>query len=425
MARARQLLAPRRRAQPLAQQSAAGGAAAAVEQPQQGWCRLAAQRGEQLEVASRPGVEQHAVGASFDLQLDDVGQATPLGLLGVAQQRGRRGVGARQLAGVERVELGHAELGAQLGLAGRSVELPRRASGQRHAVQFQRERQVLRPKYFGRLDACQPGLELVGGAFGQAQRAVREHQPGQADARRAPRRGRRHGQQCAVGALVEQAVVDSRAGRDDALDAALQRPLRARHVADLFADRHRFAQAHEPRQIGVERLRRHAGHHDRVPGRLAAPRQRQVEQRRGALGVGVEQFIEIAHPVQQQDVRVFGLDAQVLLHHRRVTIEVLRRRGGGWVRVVQKGPRQVGRGDRRREPTLCVTSTAAARAPGGVRSRWSRGRPASIRDSRCRAAASGCPCAGAWSWCRARCPDSRACSCESPRRSRSRRRGSR
>jgi len=40
------------------------------------------------------------------------------------------------------------------------------------------------------------------------------------------------------------------------------------------------------------------------------------------VGVVVEQFVEIAHPVEHQDVGMFGLDAQVLLHHRRVLGEV-------------------------------------------------------------------------------------------------------
>jgi hypothetical protein len=40
---------------------------------------------------------------------------------------------------------------------------------------------------------------------------------------------------------------------------------------------------------------------------------------RGALGVFEEQLVEVAHAVEQQHVRMLGLDAQVLLHHRRVS----------------------------------------------------------------------------------------------------------
>ena len=39
---------------------------------------------------------------------------------------------------------------------------------------------------------------------------------------------------------------------------------------------------------------------------------------RGALRVVVEDLVEVAHPIEQQRVGVLRLDAQVLLHHRRV-----------------------------------------------------------------------------------------------------------
>jgi hypothetical protein len=59
----------------------------------------------------------------------------------------------------------------------------------------------------------------------------------------------------------------------------------------------------------------HAGHHHRLAGRLAALRERDVEQARGLLGVTEEQLVEIAHAVENQRVRIPGLDGEVLLHH--------------------------------------------------------------------------------------------------------------
>jgi hypothetical protein len=47
-----------------------------------------------------------------------------------------------------------------------------------------------------------------------------------------------------------------------------------------------------------------------------------VQQPRGPLRSLVEQFVEIAHAVEHQHVRVVGLDAQVLLHHRCVLGEL-------------------------------------------------------------------------------------------------------
>ena len=75
-------------------------------------------------------------------------------------------------------------------------------------------------------------------------------------------------------------------------------------------------------------MERHARHRDRLAGGLAARGERDVEQRGGATSVLVEQLVEIAHAVEQQRVRVLRLDAQVLLHHRRVL---------GFERVVHRG----------------------------------------------------------------------------------------
>ena len=40
------------------------------------------------------------------------------------------------------------------------------------------------------------------------------------------------------------------------------------------------------------------------------------------LGVGVEELVEIAHPVEDQLFRMLRLGAKVLLHHRRVSRQV-------------------------------------------------------------------------------------------------------
>src|SRR6056297_58643 len=73
------------------------------------------------------------------------------------------------------------------------------------------------------------------------------------------------------------------------------------------------------------------GHRNRLAGRLAPGGQSDVEQSRGATGVIVEQFVEIAHAKKKQYIRVLivdlGLDAQVLLHQRRML---------GWRGVVHR-----------------------------------------------------------------------------------------
>jgi hypothetical protein len=63
---------------------------------------------------------------------------------------------------------------------------------------------------------------------------------------------------------------------------------------------------------------RHARHFYWFAGGSAARGERDVEQPRCALGVVVEQLVEIPHAVEQQHVRMLRLEAQVLLHHGRV-----------------------------------------------------------------------------------------------------------
>ena len=118
--------------------------------------------------------------------------------------------------------------------------------------------------------------------------------------------------------LLEQRGVGHRAGRDHAHDLARDRALARRGVADLLADRDRFAELHEPREIGFGGMHGHAGHRDRLAGRLPALRERDVDELGRAARVVVEELVEIAHSVEQQRVRELRFDRVVLLHHRRV-----------------------------------------------------------------------------------------------------------
>jgi hypothetical protein len=57
-------------------------------------------------------------------------------------------------------------------------------------------------------------------------------------------------------------------------------------------------------------------HADWLAGRRAARGERDVEELRGALGVAVEELVEIPHAVEEQHVGVARLEGEVLLHHR-------------------------------------------------------------------------------------------------------------
>ena len=70
----------------------------------------------------------------------------------------------------------------------------------------------------------------------------------------------------------------------------------------------------EPSFGGMDR---HSAHRDRLAVMDAARGQRDVERRRGRLGVVEEQLEEVAHPVEEQAIGRFRLERQILRHHRR------------------------------------------------------------------------------------------------------------
>jgi hypothetical protein len=62
----------------------------------------------------------------------------------------------------------------------------------------------------------------------------------------------------------------------------------------------------------------HAAHRHRIGRVLLARGEHQVEQRRRALGVGLEELVEITHPKEQQRIARLPLQLAVLAHHRRL-----------------------------------------------------------------------------------------------------------
>ncbi len=218
----------------------------------------------------------------------------------------------------EAVEARDIELVAQALRARCDVEVPGRhalagARAGRHGVGRTVRRQDL-----GRPDALERGRELIGFDFGEPQRAACEVQPCKADVHRdaALVVARAHREQVNVVLVGQQRGIGQRAGRDDAHDLALDGALRRGGIADLLADRDRFAHFHELRKILLDRVMRYAGHLDRRAGGGTALREGQVEQACGFLRVFEEQLVEVAHPVEDKRVGMVGLDAEVLLHHR-------------------------------------------------------------------------------------------------------------
>ena len=69
-------------------------------------------------------------------------------------------------------------------------------------------------------------------------------------------------------------------------------------------------------------MHRDTGHHHRLACALAALGQRDAQQSCSSFGIFKKELVEVAHPIEEEGIGHRGLDAQELLHHRRVAAEV-------------------------------------------------------------------------------------------------------
>ena len=194
-------------------------------------------------------------------------------------------------------------------------------------------RRCLGNQQLARADPLDLGFQLGLGQGGERAAPAGGHHGGQRDLRCGPgtpptRVGEHQRRQWPVLALGQQLRVRQRAGGDGADHLPLHGPLAGGRVPDLLTDGHRLAQCHQPRQVLLQRLHGHPGHGDRLAGRRAALGQRDRQQLRRLAGIVVEHLVKVAHPVEKQRIRMFGLDAQVLAHHRRVGGEIDGGHGG-------------------------------------------------------------------------------------------------
>ena len=320
-------LAAQRVVQPVTQAPAAHGGRAAVEEREQRRAILAAERLGDLEIAPGDGVERDVVGRFLAPQRAHVRQRSALGRARIVEQRAARRDDVRRIGHAEGIEGADFELRLQRGGTAVDVEVPVGPRLHRAVGGGQRMAQGILPafgnEHFARNDARQFRGQLWKGRTARAQLPGGQHQPREAELAVAPER-RRDREQHGIGLRVEQGGVGEGARRDDANHLAFHRSLAGRGIAHLLADRDAFAELHQFGEVLLDRHGRHAGHLHRCATGRAAGGQRDVEQSRGALGIVVEQFVEVAHPVEEQDVRMLRLDAQELLHHRRVAGEVSR-----------------------------------------------------------------------------------------------------
>ena len=224
---------------------------------------LAAQRLRQLEVAMRRRRQVDQLARALHRQALHVGERPALRVLGVARAAPPAAACARrQVLGAEAGERGDAQLRAELALpsAASNCHVGRRvivvAPAARRCPRAGRGRPAPRPARAARASrrarrrCIRPG---------RSRRSTARSRRGRSCF--APRRDR---EQQRIALVGEQVALGQRARRDDAHDLALDRPLGRADLADLLADRHRFAELDQLGEIGLDRVHRHAGHRDRL-----------------------------------------------------------------------------------------------------------------------------------------------------------------
>ncbi|MNT06506.1 hypothetical protein D3C72_1411730 [compost metagenome] len=139
--------------------------------------------------------------------------------------------------------------------------------------------------------------------------------------------------------------------------------LRLGRVFHLFADGDAIAAQDELLQVVIRRMDGNAAHGNIVPHVLAAFRQRDAERTGGFDRIVKEQFVKIAHAVEQQRTGIVRLDLDILLHHRSGRRAALFRDQGSGCQNVRQWPADVisccGKG----APTLAAMPAPAQHAP--------------------------------------------------------------
>ena len=241
------------------------------------------------------------------------------------QKRARRCNDARHIRKAERLRR-LPELRRHGSLAQRRVKLRVRAdvhAGVEAVAQKIRQRAVLRRR------AAQKGL----GRQKAAKLVLRVlHGVGAGNLRRAERAGRHIAEAQAVctGCAVDAGIIivfgfhqhrafRHRAGRHDADDIALHKPLCQRRVLHLLTDGDLVALGDQPRDIALRGMIRHAAHGNLILRAfvlsMVARGERQIELARSNARVLLEHLIKIAQPEKQQAVGIALLDRIILLHH--------------------------------------------------------------------------------------------------------------
>ena len=303
------------------QQAGPAAADRAVDRGEERSLAAARQAAGQLEIAPGGGVDLHEAAGPLLHRRPQERQAAALGQLQIIDERAeRRHLGPREAA--EARQFAGPERGGDPRLGSGGVEA-RPGEGGDDGPRLGDEVRKLGLQRFRHQD-------LAGGEAGEhraeagsrtgrdAEAAGGDIDPGEG----ALAADLGEGRQIVVAPGLEQAVLGQGARGDEAHHPAVDdgfRPALAGlgRVLHLLADGDAEALADQREEIGLGRMDRHPAHRDVLSEMLAALGQGDVE--RGARGFGIreEQLVEIAHAIEQERVRVVGLDGVVLGHHRR------------------------------------------------------------------------------------------------------------
>ena len=119
-----------------------------------------------------------------------------------------------------------------------------------------------------------------------------------------------------VFAVVEHVAVDGHARRHQFGDAALHQFLGEFRILKLLADSHTLAGAHESWQIGVKSVVGKSRQLDVLTRTVGTLGERDAQDFRRGDGIGRKRFIEVAHAIEQNGIRMLFLHLEELLHQR-------------------------------------------------------------------------------------------------------------
>ena len=316
-----------RPAQPASQHARPRPGERQVEHLDEGPARLVLEVAEDLQVAQRRLVQDHAPIVVLDLQRGDV---VDIGLgraAGVVQDQGRRGHRGFPLHQAEPAQVLHPELPPQDALGRRRPRNLRLVDlGMRRTGTADPGRQMS-------VGVAPAGFE-VGGAGEDFPRRqpfqILDRVPGVRPAPHEELAGREIEERARTGrpietdsgqvvraGLVQHFEVADRARRHDPGDLPANQTLGLGRILHLVAQRDLVAGVQQLADVGVDRVVGYAAH-GRLAGRTLLTRgQGHVEHRRGGDRVLEEHLEEVAHPVQEDGVGMLRLHRQVVPEHRR------------------------------------------------------------------------------------------------------------